>query len=160
MQISVVLVLCWLLSLHYAIVSAREDYGKGEVRWERTEELQSVVDGLRVRLEILEPVRVSLVDANPLVISVETIGARSGPFWIKADLAFLQTLSPAETEAAIAHELGHVWIYTHHPYLQSERLANDIALRVVSRTALEPLYEKAWKRTGIKGSLVEFIGQP
>ena len=159
MQVGVVLVLCWLLSLHYAVVSAHEDYLAGQVRWERTEELQSVVDRLRLRLEILEPVRLSLVEANPLVVSVESIGTRSGPFVIRADQAFLQTLSHDETEAAIAHELGHVWIHTHHPYRQSERLANDIALRVVSRSALEPLYEKAWKRNGIKGNLDAFIGQ-
>ena len=157
MQLGVVLVLCWLLSLHYAVVSAHEDYLAGQVRWERTEELQSIVDRLRLRLEILEPVRLSLVETNPLVVSVESIGTRSGPFVIRADQAFLQTLSPDETEAALAHELGHVWIHTHHPYLQSERLANDIALRVVSRSALEPLYEKAWKRTGIKGNLDAFM---
>ena len=160
MQLGVVLVLCWLLSLHYAIVSAHEDYVQGQVRWERTEALQSVVDSLRLRLEILEPVQVSLVQTNPLVMSVESIGTRSGPFVIRADQTFLETLSPEEAEAAIAHELGHVWIHTHHPYLQSERLANSIALRVVSRSALEPLYEKAWKRTGTKGNLAEFIGQP
>ena len=160
MQLGVVLVLCWLLSLHYTIVSAHEEYVQGQVRWERTEELQSVVDHLRERLEILEPVRLSLVDANPLVMSVESIGNRSGPFVIRVDQAFLQELSRDETEAAIAHELGHVYIHTHHPYVQAERLANDIALRVVSRSALEPVYEKVWKRTGIKGNLAEIIGQP
>ena len=60
-----------------------------------TEELQSVVDRLRLRLEILEPVRLSLVEANPLVVSVESIGTRSGPFVIRADQAFLQTLGQA-----------------------------------------------------------------
>ena len=94
-QLGFVLVLCWLLSLHYAIVSAHEDYAQGQVRWERTEELQSVVDRLRLRLEILEPVRLSLVEANPLVVSVESIGTRSGPFVIRADQAFLQTLGQA-----------------------------------------------------------------
>jgi hypothetical protein len=53
-----------------------------------------------------------------------------------------------------------VWIYTHYPYRQSERLANDIAMRVVSRSAFEPVYEKLWARTGIKGNLIEFIGPP
>lgn len=160
MQIAVVLVLCWLLSLHYAIVSAHEDYEQSQARWERTEQLQSVVDRLRERLEILEPVRLSLVDANPLIMSVESLGTRSGPFVIRADQAFLEDLDSDETEAAIAHELGHVYIHTHHPYLQTERLANDIALRVVSRSALEPVYEKVWKRTGIKVNLAEIIGQP
>lgn len=159
MQLGVVLVVVWLLSLHYAIVSAHEDYVQGQVRWERFETLQSIVDRLRLRLEILEPVRLSLVEFNPLVMSVETLGTRSGPFVIKADQAFLDTLSPDEIEAALAHELGHVWIYTHHPYRQTERLANDIALRVVSRSTLEPVYEKLWQRTGIKGDLAAVIGQ-
>ena len=61
-------------------------------------------------------------------------------------------------EVLDAHELGHVWIYTHHPYEQSERYANDIALRVINRAALEPVYVKVWKRTGIKGNLAEYIG--
>ena len=159
MQLGVVLVIVWLLSLHYAIVSAHDDYVQGQVRWERFETLQSTVDGLRLRLEILEPVRLSLVESNPLVMSVETLGTRSGPFVIKADQAFLDTLSPDEIEAAFAHELGHVWIYTHYPYRQSERLANDIALRVVSRSTLVPVYEKLWQRTGIKGDLAAIIGQ-
>lgn len=159
MQLGVVLVVVWLLSLHYAIVSAHEDYVQGQVRWERFETLQSIVDRLRLRLEILEPVRLSLVESHPLVMSVETLGTRSGPFVIKADQAFLDTLSPDEIEAAFAHELGHVWIYTHYPYRQSERLANDIALRVVSRSTLAPVYEKLWQRTGIKGDLAAIIGQ-
>ena len=53
--------------------------------------------------------------------------------------------------------MGHVWIYTHHPYLQTERLANDVALRVVSPELLVPVYEKVWKRTGARGNLAEYI---
>lgn len=160
MQLGVVLVIVWMLSLHYAIVSAHEEYIHSQVRWERFETLQSIVDRLRLRLEILEPVRLSLVEFNPLVMSVETLGTRSGPFVIKADQTFLDTLGPDEIEAALAHELGHVWIYTHHPYRQTERLANDIALRVVSRSTLEPVYEKLWLRTGIKGDLAAVLGEP
>lgn len=116
-QLGVVLVVVWVLSLHYAIVSAHEDYVQGQARWERTEHLQSIVDQLRLRLEILEPVRLSLVESNPLVVSVETLGTRSGPFVIRADQAFIDSLSGGEIEAALAHELGRVWIYTHHPYI-------------------------------------------
>ena len=53
-----------------------------------------------------------------------------------------------------------MWIYTHHPYLQTERLANDIAMRVISRSAFEPVYKKVWARTGIAGNLIEFLGPP
>ncbi|HEX6164058.1 MAG TPA: hypothetical protein VFZ31_11875 [Vicinamibacterales bacterium] len=122
--------------------------------------LQDLTDDLRARLEIKERVHVTLVDHNPLVMSVETLNGRGGPFVISVDRAFIQELSPAEIEAAIAHELGHVWIYTHHPYLQTERLANEIAMRVVNRSVFEPVYEKVWSRTGIRGNLIEFLGPP
>ena len=58
----------------------------------------------------------------------------------------------------LAHELGHVWVSTHHPYLQTERLANSIAMRVVSRDSLERVYEKMWARDGRKGDLLAFLG--
>jgi len=122
--------------------------------------LQDLTDDLRGRLQINERVHVTLVDHNPLVMSVETLAGRTGPFVISVDRDFIQELNHVEVEAAIAHELGHVWIYTHEPYLQTERLANDIAMRVVSRSAFEPVYEKVWARTGIKGNLIEFIGPP
>jgi len=92
------------------------------------------------------------------VMSVETLGGRVGPFVITVDREFVGELGHDEIEAALAHELGHVWIYTHHPYLQTERMANDIAMRVISRSAFEPVYEKVWRRTGIRGNLAEFIG--
>ncbi len=122
--------------------------------------LQEVTDDLRGRLHIAEQVQIELVDHNPLVMSVETLSGRKGPFVITVDRDFIQELSPSEAEAAIAHELGHVWIYTHAPYIQTERLANDIAMRVINRSAFEPVYEKVWQRTGIRGNLIDFIGPP
>ena len=121
------------------------------------ERLQDVTDQLRHRLDILERVLVTIVDHNPLVMSVETLSGRSGPFVITADNAFIKSLTDEEMRAAVAHELGHVWIYTHHPYLQTERLANDVALRVISADVLVPVYEKVWKRTGARGNLAEYI---
>jgi hypothetical protein len=122
--------------------------------------LQDLTDELRTRLQIAERVHVTLVDHNPLVMSVETLAGRTGPFIITVDREFIGELNHDEVEAALAHELGHVWIYTHEPFVQTERLANDIAMRVVSRAAFEPVYEKVWARTGIKGNLIEFIGPP
>ena len=118
---------------------------------------QSLTDELRDRLQIFESVHFTLVEHNPLVMSVETLAGRSGPFIITADKKFVQSLSEEELKAAIAHELGHVWIYTHHPYLQTERLANDVALRVTSAEVLVPVYEKVWKRIGARGNLAEII---
>ena len=71
---------------------------------------------------------------------------------------FSARLDDNELSASIAHELGHVWIFTHHPYLQTELLANQIALRVVTRENLEKIYEKVWKDKG-KGDLKEFLGE-
>jgi len=122
--------------------------------------LQETTNDLRTRLGITEQVQVTVVDHNPLVMSVEIISGRMGPFVITVDRRFISELSQAETEAALAHELGHVWIYTHHPYLQTERLANDIAMRVINRAAIEPVYKKVWQRTGIAGNLIEFLGPP
>jgi hypothetical protein len=122
--------------------------------------LQELTDDLRTRLQISEHVHVTLVDHNPLVMSVETLAGRTGPFVITVDRGFINELNREEAEAAIAHELGHVWIYTHHPYLQTERMANDIAMRVIDRSAFEPVYRKVWQRTGIAGDLIEFLGPP
>ena len=79
---------------------------------------------------------------------------RDRGFTATFEAGFLDSLNDDELGAVIAHELGHVWIFTHHPYLQTEELANEIALRVVSRESLDEVYEKVWKRTGTKGDLV------
>ena len=156
-----VVLLLWLLPLRLeSLPAASEDFvSRGGTRSEIAS-LQDLADDLRTRLEIRERVHVTLVDHNPLVMSVETLAGRTGPFVITVDRDFIHELNAQETEAAIAHELGHVWIYTHQPYLQTERLANDIAMRVISRSAFEPVYEKVWARTGIRGNLIDFIGPP
>ena len=121
---------------------------------------QATTDDLRYRLAIFEKVYFTLVDHNPLVMSVETLAGRSGPFVITADRDFVRSLNAQELEAAIAHELGHVWLYTHHPYLQTEKAANDVAMRVTSPEVLAPVYEKVWKRLGSRGNLSEYISFP
>ena len=159
-QLGVVLLL-WMLPLRLEFLPAASEnwISRG---FEPTEMLflQNLTDDLRSRLQIRESVHVTLVNHNPLVMSVETLAGRTGPFVISIDRDFVRELSPREVEAAIAHELGHVWIYTHPPYVQTERLANDIAMRVINRSAFEPVYEKVWQRTGIRGNLVDFIGPP
>lgn len=159
MTIGVVL-LFWLLPLRSEAVPAMPATLAGRSELTNIVALQNLTDDLRARLQIEQRVHVTLVDHNPLVMSVETMAGRIGPFVITIDREFISELNPEEVEAAIAHELGHVWIYTHHPYLQTERLANEIAMRVVRRSAFEPVYAKVWARTGIKGDLIEFIGPP
>ena len=152
----VVVLLCATLHLMPPAIAAERREGRDDLNAE-VERLQQVTDTLRRRLNILERVLVTVVDHNPLVMSVETLSGRSGPFVITADAGFVESLSDEELEAAVAHELGHVWIYTHHPYLQTERLANDIAMRVITPEVLVPVYEKVWKRTGARGNLAEYI---
>ena len=57
----------------------------------------------------------------------------------------------------MAHELGHVWVFTHHPYLQTEKLANKIAMRVVTRDSLVSVYQKLWEHGGTKRNIESFL---
>jgi hypothetical protein len=120
----------------------------------RERQLQDLVDEFRTRLTIPDAVVVSIVPENKLVVSVGRLTDHGLGFTVTFEAAFLDSLDEAELGAVIAHELGHVWIFTHHPYLQTEELANEIALRVVSRESLDGVYEKVWQRTGTKGDLV------
>jgi hypothetical protein len=120
-------------------------------------QLQKLADGIRTRLGIERAVTVTLVDKNPYLVSVEAPANRDAAFVVRVEEQVLQLLSLDEIEAALAHELGHVWIFTHHPYLQTELLANQVAMRAVSRDALSRVYQKVWQR-GPKGDLVAFLG--
>jgi hypothetical protein len=122
-----------------------------------TTRLQGIVDELRSKLAIPDEVTVSIVPTNPLMASVEAADGRDG-FVLSMEADFVERLTQEELEAVIAHELGHVWIFTHHPYLQTERLANQIAMRLVTRESLEQVYGKVWKDAG-KGDLSRFLGE-
>ena len=116
------------------------------------------MDQIRQRLGIERAVSVAIVDTNPYFVSVEAPTQQDGPFEVRVEARMLDLLSADELEAVLAHELGHVWIFTHHPYLQTELLANQVAMRTVSRDALARVYEKVW-RQGPKGDLVSFLGR-
>jgi hypothetical protein len=120
----------------------------------REKKIQDLVDDFRGRLSIADTVTVSIVQANQLVVSVQRAKDGAGVFSLSIEEGFLDDLNGGELEAVVAHELGHVWIFTHHPYLQTEELANEIATRLVSQETLAVVYEKVWKRTGSKGNLV------
>ena len=120
---------------------------------ERRGKIQALTDALRARLSIPNPVTVSLVRSEKLVVSVERLRGQDGAFSLSIEEEFLDGLTDAEIAAIVAHELGHVWIFTHHPFLHTEELANDIAMQAVSRETLEEVYAKVWKYTGEKGTL-------
>jgi hypothetical protein len=120
--------------------------------------VQELVDELKGRLPIPDDVRVSIVPTNSLLVSVEVLKQPQRGFLLSLEDSFLDRLNEDELRAVIAHELGHVWIFTHHPYLQTEQLANEIAMRLVDRESLVAVYSKVWARTGTKGDLVGFLG--
>jgi hypothetical protein len=120
--------------------------------------LQVIVRGLKSRLLITSPIVVTIVPSNALMMSVEPPTDARKAFLLSVEASFLDTLTDDELEAAVAHELGHVWIFTHHPFLQTEELANKIAMRAVSRESLERVYAKVWQRGGTKGDLAWFLG--
>jgi hypothetical protein len=119
--------------------------------------VQTVIDDLKARLDLDHNVFATLVPENPVMVSVQR---DADGFAMSFERSFLATLGEDELEAVVAHELGHVWIFTHHPYLHTEALANQVAMRVVSRGSLEAVYEKVRARGGLKGHLVRFDGTP
>ena len=122
--------------------------------------LQAVVSLLKSRLQITAPIAISIVPSNALMMSVEAPTETRNTFLLSVEASFLDALTDVELEAAVAHELGHVWIFTHHPFLQTEELANQIAMRAVKRESLERVYAKVWERGGTKGDLARFLGAP
>jgi hypothetical protein len=121
--------------------------------------VQSIVASFRAALAVPEDVVVSIVDQNPLVVSVEPLKGTPDTYLLSLHDQFIASLDEDELRAVVAHELGHVWIFTHHPYLQTEALANRIAMRVVSRESLERVYAKVWKQTGARRELTQFLGR-
>ncbi len=122
------------------------------------EALQELVNTLKAQLDIDASVSVALVPSNPLLVSVQRVEGSPGTFQMAFEERFLTGLDEDDLKAIIAHELGHVWIFTHHPYLQTERLANTVAMRAVPRHSLERVYSKVWEREGTKGDLLRFLG--
>jgi len=117
--------------------------------------VQQVADDVAARLGIADAIHVSIVPANRLLMSVEP---SEHTFELKVEDGWADALDNSELTAAVAHELGHVWIFTHHPFLQTEQLANEVAMRLVTPKALAQLYDKVWKRTNVTGDLARFLG--
>jgi hypothetical protein len=122
----------------------------------KAQRVQDVIDDLRGRLSLGRDVVAAIVPVNPLVVSVQPPVENGGAYRVAFEGAFLAPLSDDELRAVVAHELGHVWIFTHHPYLQTEQLANKIALRVVTRQTLDRVYDKVWPHGAPSGAPVRF----
>jgi hypothetical protein len=152
------LLLCLLVCLSSSVglssvyLSASDDQTPNPVD---TLRVQQIVDDLKSRLAIPQTVTVSIVDRNPLMVSVAPV---SGGFALSFEAGFVERLTGDDLTAAIAHELGHVWIYTHFPFLQTEQLANEIAMRVVSRESLVPVYAMMFERVHMARDVNEYLG--
>lgn len=154
-----VLVCCLLLLLLPGGVSLSRAAGPERVipNGKDQQRIQAIVNDFMTKLTMTQKVAVTVVPKNPLMVSVEYTDSENG-FLLTVEEDFINELTDEELEAAIAHELGHVWIFTHHPYLQTEVGANRIAQRLVPRSSLVQVYEKVWKRQGTKGDLARFVG--
>lgn len=152
----IAMMMCWQLGLAVATpTQARAE----EVSGARTSStrVQRLVDDYVPKLGIAAQVEVVVVPRNELMVSVEPVDGQAR-FRLSVEASFLQELSDEELSATVAHELGHVWIFTHHPFLQTEALANDVAMRLVPKDALARVYEKVYQRLGTRGTLARFVG--
>jgi hypothetical protein len=115
----------------------------------KVKRMKGIVADLKKRLGLPYEVGISVVPRNELVVSVEPVRGKDGVFRISFEESFLEVLDEDNLRAVVAHELGHVWIFTHHPYLHTEDLANRFAERLVTADALDRVYEKLRARQGV-----------
>lgn len=121
---------------------------------------RELVKELSPALGIDREVQVMGIPYHPLVFLVVPVNPRKDKFLLSMEVGFLQGLDDDELRAAVAHELGHVWIFRHHPFLQTERLANEIGERSVDRKNFERLYKKLWVYEGAAGVTMEQLLGP
>jgi hypothetical protein len=120
-----------------------------------------ILEDLEARLQMPQHVEVLLVAREPRMVAVQRLAQPSSAgvsFVIRLDEQFVDSLDEEEWRAALAHELGHVWISTHHPYLQTEALANEIAMKAVSRDSMKKIYAKLWLHIGTSGDFERLLG--
>jgi hypothetical protein len=118
--------------------------------------LNGVAQGLTSKLGADWNIHIVVADKNERVVSVERL-LEPDRFIVTFDREFLSTLNEGEISAAIAHEIGHIWIFCHFPYLHTEFLANEIALEMVDRSDLESLYTKLQAVIGGNQTVEEFL---
>jgi hypothetical protein len=123
------------------------------------EYLETVAKEFQTQLDLPVAVLVSVIEKNKFLVSVHRSKELRDTFVILFEREFLSTLVEEEARAVIAHEMGHIWIFTHHPYLQTEALANQKAAELVPRESLRNVYEKVWRIEGQKGTFDEFLAR-
>ena len=145
------------LSVFLLMTTAAAGVARGSDTSDRR--VEAIIQEFRARLGITERILHSIVESEEYVVSVRRSPTQRDVFVMRVEQGFLEPLTDEELRAVIAHEMGHVWIFTHHPYLQTEALANRKALELVSRESLVRVYEKVWQRGGLKGTLEDFLAR-
>lgn len=148
----------WIPLILMSLVIAPHRIPGGQTKNELEQKIQSIIRTFSSRLGIAPQVMVRIVPQNPRLISVEYAAGRTDRFQMSFEEGFLPTLNDTELRAAVAHEMGHIWIYTHFPFLQTELLANQQARKLVTRSELARVYQKVWERNGEKGNLIAVLG--
>ena len=142
----------WILLCLVLTIQTNAGIGRNRAEY-NAKKLKSIVDLLKKQLGITEKIQTVVVPKNDLVVSVRPVKGHPGTFQISFEEDFLNLLDEDDLRAVVAHELGHVWIFMHHPYLQTEDLANSIAYKAVTSDALDLVYEKLRSRPSAKGNL-------
>ena len=148
-----------LFSLLVLAASSMIAFGKISPRAMEEQRLASFAKEFKEKLGISVAVPIAIIDKNERLASVRPIPGRNDAYLLEVDAPFFQSLTEEEKRAIVAHELGHVWIFTHHPFLQSEPLANEQAERLVTQESLERVYRKVWALGGQGGTMATFMTQ-
>ena len=127
---------------------------KGVAQAAQLQSMREIAENFQGQLGMLQRVDFAVVADDSRLVSVRRIIEEDG-FLMTFDQDFLAQLSEEEIRAVIAHELGHIWIFTHHPYLQTEDLANRKALQLVPAASLEKVYQRVVHCGGVRQTLPE-----
>src|SRR5688572_9638910 len=119
--------------------------------------LAAIARRLGAELGVQIDIQVVVAKKNDRMVSVERASLKRDTFTVTFDRNFLSGLDQGEITAALAHEIGHIWIFCHFPYVHTEVLANEIALTLVDRIDLESLYRKLRDHLGASETVEEFL---
>ncbi len=148
----------WLMLLFSPVIENHLGAAVKPSQRELKQEIETLIHDFSARLGISQRVEVEIVPENPRLVSVAFVPGRRDLFRMSFEEGFLRSLHDVELRAAVAHEMGHIWIYTHFPFLQTEVLANQQALKLVAREELARAYAKMWAHNGEHGSLTDVLG--
>ncbi len=148
----------WLTFLFFPVIANQLWAAVKPSNHELKQKIETLIHDFNARLGMSQRVEVEIVPGNPRLVSVAFVPGRQDLFRMSFEEGFLRSLDDVELRAAVAHEMGHIWIYTHFPFLQTELLANQQALKLVARDELARTYAKMWAHNSEHGSLTDVLG--